>query len=394
MAFTTPLERTVALLALGCWATTASATCPDPATYDLTTMPDQVDHPLTFDCVSRQAFPHNDCDKNIVVYPQGVTDGPVMLWLAGTDGTPDNNRHVLNIAGFAGYRVIAPSWDNGDPPGAVCSTTTYLGGPCTTDCTEAMRRELITGTDETASPFVPERLQSLSYRIGMLIDELVGDDLADNGVNDHGWEQLCTPDPDHGTAITWSDLVVAGHSMGGNQATYISYAHATHGAFIVESGYDVCEAATITTLADIYDPNHDYNDPAWGEPVSYYTTLTDQSPGKRVFAMHKTDPFPTCVYPDFPPSFTDHLASNPVSEYDVEVAATPFTLEEVITTSQWPVDPKDCTAELPEHQSLAIDQCMPTGFSSEAEALNPDTTDSTSSLYLFETYLEAMCSLY
>lgn len=225
----------------------------------------------------------------------------MVLFLPGTGGDPINHRHMGNMVGYAGYKAIFLYWDNDLSVGQLCQgATPYIGGACpvsdATDCQRIVRDELLTGVDDpSSSAHTPaNRLGSITHRLAMALDREAALDVT----NQWNWTQYCEPDPEHGTAIHWDQVVVAGHSFGGNQAAYIAYRNETAGAFVIDSGYDVCEGTLSVPNAprpEVYeDDDSDYN--TSGVEALWYETFTNAT-SRWVFALHETDIFPTVVWP-------------------------------------------------------------------------------------------------
>ena len=384
-------------------ATTASAASPcdagNPATYDATTRPALDVRELEFDCVE-DPEDIQKCAPNGVVFPaSGIDVAPqLFVWLPGTDGTPANYQHLQNMAGFAGYRSLFLSWDNETTILQKCQGTSGLfGGPCAAsngnDCTRILRDELLSGRDVPTHPVhTPRQLDGLVHRLAMALQREHTEDLADT-VNHWHWEQYCSPDPEHGTAIHWENIVLGGHSLGANQAVYVSYRNPTHGVIVAEAGYDTCDVEPFSTPAQAFDPSHPYNNT--GQPSLFYTSFTDQSPDARVYFLHETENYPSATYPVLPPSFA-HLTPNDIntagqalgtSAYFVDTANTTWSGQTFVFTDQAPTT--ECIGPFSFHVSVAADACMPPSAAGGVE-VDPVMGDS-STLHLFNPYVEALC---
>ena len=207
-------------------ASPARATCPPTAGYGATTRPTLAARPLDdigfWDDEACTAInPENQCVYGVVTPSNVDAKDSLFVFLPGLGGYPRNHVHIANMAGYAGYRAIFPLWDNELSVGQVCAGTSGLvGGTCPTDddddCQRIVRNELITGRDDLASDAYspPNRLASISHRLALALDREAELDT----LNTWNWTQYCEPDPDHGTAIHWADVVVAGHSFGSSSA--------------------------------------------------------------------------------------------------------------------------------------------------------------------------------
>ena len=270
--------------------------------------------------------------------------------------------------------------------------------PRADDCARIVRDELLSGVDDPSSAvYTPGWLDGIVPRLAMALNREAELDTA----NTWDWGQYCMEDPDHGTAIDWGNVVVAGHSFGGNQAAYISYRTPVQGAMVLDSGYDVCEASAPTSSPlseDVYDASHPYN--SSGEPALWYSTYSDASVNGRVFVYHETEPFPGISWPQLPPALqymttgeqdAGTLEANVGSLYAINTV-TAWGAEPFVSTNQ--ISPTSIPAYLPlagfePHMSLANDEHMP---STSYGYVNP-MLSGPSSLQVDSTYVDVMCAL-
>ncbi len=392
----TYLTWTAALLLPGL----AYAVCPPAAGYVTSTQPTMYLADLGITCPD-PTDPR--CAQNGVVVPSANVDrkDQLFVWLPGQHGTPADYIHIASMVGYAGYRALFLSWADETSVGEACAGTSGLvGGLCVdSDCAGVVRSELTTGRDDLSSDaYTPvTQLDGIVHRLAMALNIQYEEDLADLS-NDEQWDSYCSPDPVSGTAIDWSNIVLGGHSFGGNQAAYISYRKPTSGVIVIDSGYDTCEAAPPDLLdpaADVYDPSSDYNTTAC-DTVNWYDDYTDQSAGNRVFFLHEEDVFPGVVWPTLPPSF-DYFtpsaldaSSEPLPAYHYSVDDTgvgDWAGEPIVSTAQDPA--VGCSAQLEPHASMASNTCMPDApMNGYPVSLGGDV----SALHLFATYVEVLCS--
>jgi hypothetical protein len=374
----------------------AWAACPPTAGYTAATKPTLVDRPLDFDC---SATSSDQCADSKVVFPSSGLEewkDELFLWLPGTNAAPDSYEHLANMVGYAGFQGLFLAWDNATTVFQKCQgTSTFLGGDCAdSDCIEYVRDELWTGRDNVDSDaHTPHQLDGLEHRLGMALNQEYEADVA----NVWEWDRFCTPDPVAGTSVNWDQVLVGGHSLGANQATYISYRTRTHGALIVEAGYDFCEVEPFTAIANVHDPSHPYN--STGKEADFYSKYAtapfgDESADLRVFFLHEDEVYPTEEWDVLPPSFAwltpgDVNASNqPLGASHFQVDGPGSYVDEVfVTTNQVPGCP---SANFPSHGSMASDDCLPDAASGSNTA-DPSGLG-TSSIHLFDAYVGALCS--
>lgn len=390
-------------LALSVPAAAQAQTCPPAVGYDSTTQPVLGSTPLEIDCVD---VTDPRCAATGIVEPSGqvALKEQLFLWLPGRKGRSIDNLHMANIVGFAGYRALFLAWDNVVAVGEACGAATgTIGGSCSDDCSGTVREELLTGRDDpTDATYTPQQLDGIVHRVAMALEQEHEADV--NGV--WQWDQYCAPDPVDGTKIDWAHVVVGGHSFGGNQAAYISYRHPTSGALVVDSGHDACDALLpdpMNLQVDVYeDTGSDYNLSPDGDAALWVKGTGpdgDQSPGSRVFFLHEQDIFPGVVWPELPASF-DYLTPGALdvygqplaaSHYEVDVASGGWSGQPIVSTFQEPATACPNGPEtLPEHASMAADNCMPPSAAGGA-TVHPVFGDS-STLHLFDTYVDALCS--
>lgn len=380
----------------------ALAQCPPTAGYVASTKPTLANQVLDFECT----LGTNQCAAHGIVFPSSNVDlkPDLFVWLPGRDGSPNASIHLGSMVGYAGYRGIFLSWDNLTSVGEACdSGTGFIGGTCANSvCADIVRQELVTGRDDpTSDAYTPNQLDGIVHRLAMALNVEHELDMAD-GTQDWFWDAYCTDHPVHGTAIHWDKVVLGGHSFGGNQATYISYRQPTAGVVVMDSGYDTCEAIP---PSDPYDPAPDvydddfsgYNLSPYADAVNWYTDqLPDESATQRVFFLHEQDIFPGVVWPTLPPSFA-FLSPNAIdansepigtAHYEIDLATTPWNGQPLVTTFQEPAN--GCGAALKAHASMASDLCMPNAVSGGDPV--PVLTGDTSTLHVFDTYVDVLCS--
>ncbi|MEP6733324.1 MAG: hypothetical protein ABJE10_21955 [bacterium] len=144
-------------------------------------------------------------EPHYVVFDRAVkADAPLLLFLPGTGGRPQNTSDFANLAARQGYRVIGLEYV--DTP-AVAQICPREPDP---DCSEKVRRKRIYGDDVT--PLVDDRSEeSIVARLTALLMALDREHPAEK------WSQyLKDGKPD------WARFAVSGLSQGAGMAAYIA----------------------------------------------------------------------------------------------------------------------------------------------------------------------------
>jgi pimeloyl-ACP methyl ester carboxylesterase len=143
----------------------------------------------------------------------GPANGPLLLFLPATRAVPSDYKQFLDTASSMGYHVLALDYHNvGLSVVRVCA-----GNP---DCYGTVQRNRFDGSDPSSYSSINPK-DSILTRLRSALRYLGTDD-------PHGdWGRYMT-----GSAVSWSRIVVAGHSQGGGQSAFIAHEHKVRGAIM------------------------------------------------------------------------------------------------------------------------------------------------------------------
>jgi CubicO group peptidase (beta-lactamase class C family)/dienelactone hydrolase len=145
-----------------------------------------------------------DEDNYVVFAPQASDSAPLLVFLPGTGGRPQNTSEFANVAAHQGYRVIGLEYTDTPAVAQVCPRDPDPG------CSEKVRRKRIYGDDVTRLIDDPPQ-ESIVNRLTKLLQMLAREHPSD------GWERyLRDGQPD------WPRIAVSGLSQGAGMAAYIA----------------------------------------------------------------------------------------------------------------------------------------------------------------------------
>ena len=160
-------------------------------------------------------------EPNYVVFDRQVKDcAPLLVFLPGTGGRPQNTSDFANVAAGQGYRVIGLAYDDEPAVAALCPRDPDPS------CSEKVRRKRIFGDDVTS--LIDDRpeesiVSRLTAVLGMLAREHPSD----------GWRQyLVNGQPN------WPRIAVSGLSQGAGMAAYIAQRTRVARAILFSSPWD------------------------------------------------------------------------------------------------------------------------------------------------------------
>ena len=219
-------------------------------------------------------------EPHIVVYSKTGSPGPLFVWMAGTNGRPDNGTKPLFAAAVSlGYRVIGVSYI--DQPGIsqVC-----LGEALGRDseCSAKVRTKRLMG--ENVSDLIPDGPQdAVIHRLTALLKYLAKKDPS------AGWEVYLD-----GDAPNWSVITVAGQSQGGGMAAFLAKKFAVDRVVDFSGGWDHSRpgemaawySAASATQADRFYGTYNAQEPAAEQIAQSYAMLG--IPSSHQFRLDKS----------------------------------------------------------------------------------------------------------
>ncbi len=144
---------------------------------------------------------------------------PLLLFLAATGHHPSQYQDFLAVARDRGYHVLALDyWNNGMSVERMCGQNAA--------CYTEVQRNRLDGSE----PSQYSSVNPANSIVNRLRDSLIHLRTVDAGGD---WQQFLD-----GTAINWSNIVVAGHSQGGGEAAYISHLHEVRAVLMFSSPVD------------------------------------------------------------------------------------------------------------------------------------------------------------
>jgi dienelactone hydrolase len=161
-------------------------------------------------------------DPNVIISPKGASaETPLVLFLPGTGGRPQNVVDLLRTVAGQGYRVIGLEYD--DEP-AVVQVCPRDPDP---DCSANFRRMRIDGTGPGAPGVATPPAESIAARLVALLRAL------DKAAPGDGWAGYL-----EGDRPRWDRIVVSGLSQGAGMAAYIAKTHRVRRAVLFSSPWD------------------------------------------------------------------------------------------------------------------------------------------------------------
>ena len=167
---------------------------------------------------------------HVVYYDPKLTSNKLLLWLAGTNGTPLNvPAELFNTAFAAGYRVIALSYMTVPAVSQLCIGKVLEAN---TKCAEQFRQRRVFGNN--AFTQIPDEPQdAIVPRLVSLLKWLGQNDPAGK------WLSYLTAD---GSKPEWTRIAVSGQSQGGGMAEFIAQQEVVARVLSFSGGWDYSNA--------------------------------------------------------------------------------------------------------------------------------------------------------
>jgi hypothetical protein len=161
---------------------------------------------------------------------QGVSEGPLLLFLPATRAKPADYRLFLRTATSVGYHVLGLDyWNTG-------TSVTHLCGPIPT-CYTAVQRNRFDGSHPSIYSGV-NVANSIVNRLRAALAYLGRHDAHG------GWNRYVD-----GSGVRWRQVVVAGHSQGGGESAYIAHSTRVHGVLMFSSPVDTFDGVPASWMA-------------------------------------------------------------------------------------------------------------------------------------------------
>ncbi len=160
-------------------------------------------------------------DDDVVLSKRTVrADAPLLVFLPGTHGVPQNVKRFLAAAALDGYRAIGLMYDDADAVNVICPQNPDPS------CTALVRRKRIYGVNDTK--LIDDQPQeSIVNRLVKLLQYLDAQRPAE------GWKAYLA-----GAQPNWSRIAVSGHSQGAGMAAFIAKEHAVARVILFSSPWD------------------------------------------------------------------------------------------------------------------------------------------------------------
>lgn len=158
---------------------------------------------------------------HLVVFDRAVRpDAPLLVFLPGTGGRPDNTSAFAAVAARQGYRVIGLAYVDEPAVQQICPREPDP------DCAEKVRRKRIFGEDVTGL-IDDRRDESIVARLTTLLVAL------DRAHPDEGWSRYLSDGKPE-----WTRIAVSGLSQGAGMAAYIAQRTAVARVILFSSPWD------------------------------------------------------------------------------------------------------------------------------------------------------------
>lgn len=169
------------------------------------------------------AIVHYD-EPNVVIADGANDTPPLVVFLPGTEGRPQNVLPLLRVAADQGYRVIGLSYDNVPAVEQVC--------PADPDPTCSLRFRATRTLGERGGPVANPLAEAIVPRLAALLRHLVTADPREH------WDAYL----DAAGQPRWDRLVLAGFSQGAGMAALLAKRFAVYRVVLFSSPWDTTGA--------------------------------------------------------------------------------------------------------------------------------------------------------
>jgi hypothetical protein len=161
-------------------------------------------------------------DTNVILRPAKMNDAPILVFLPGTNGKPENPKLLLQVAAEQGYRVLGLEYDDSPAVDQVCPKL-----PDRT-CAEKFREMRIWGTGAGAPGVTNPVEESIVARLVALLQ------ILEKRHPSEKWGEYLTPD----NQPVWSRIAIAGQSQGAGMAAFIAKKESIYRVILFSSPID------------------------------------------------------------------------------------------------------------------------------------------------------------
>jgi hypothetical protein len=196
-----------------------------------------------------------DDAPHLVIDGGDGADAPLLVWLGGTNGTPERGpRGFYEAARREGYRLLAVSYLDTQAVAGVCVGATLRARPA---CAGQMRQHRVWG--EPLTDLIADRPEdAIVPRLTALLRHLARTEPAGR------WEQYLD-----GAEPRWPRVVLAGQSQGGGMSAYIAQTRRVAGVIVFSGGWDRRPGGDIADW---------YGRPSETPPQRWHATFHAQEP--------------------------------------------------------------------------------------------------------------------
>ncbi len=179
---------------------------------------------ITYEAVPSHIDPgvHKFDEPNVAITsPNLPKNAPLVVFMPGTGGRPQNAIDLLTVVAGQGYRVIGLEYD--DAP-AVVQVCPQNPDP---DCSAQFREVRITGNSSGHAPVTNPQAESIVSRLVAMLRTL------DKAHPVEGWGQYVDGDQPR-----WDRLVLSGLSQGAGMAAFMAKQHLVRRVVLFSSPWD------------------------------------------------------------------------------------------------------------------------------------------------------------
>lgn len=161
-------------------------------------------------------------ERNVVLRPAKMDDAPILVFLPGTGGKPENPALLLRVAAEQGYRVLSLEYNDNPAVIQVCPKMPDRS------CSEKFREMRVWGTGAGAPGVTNPVEESIVGRLVSLLQFLAKRHPSEK------WEEYLTSDNEP----VWARIAIAGQSQGAGMAAFIAKKDSVYRVLLFSSPID------------------------------------------------------------------------------------------------------------------------------------------------------------